>query len=107
MVWRTTGGQQTGGFANLLSALKSPIYQGFQGLADKADNRVVKFVFLSAEKGVRRTTTRLADNKFSREFVVRLLSAKGICCPPERIPIGDGYVLLQRNWFDVSPCAVV
>ena len=62
----------------MLSALKSPIYQGFQGLADKADkadNRVVKFVFLSAEKGVRRTTAHLADNKFSREFVVRLLSA--------------------------------
>lgn len=74
-----------------MSALKSPIYQGFQGLADKADkadNRVVKFVFLSAEKGVRRTTTRLADNKFSREFLVRLLSARGICCPPERFSWG-------------------
>lgn len=94
----------------MLSALKSPTYQWFAGLADKADNtdnRVVKFVFLSAEKGVRRTTTHLADNDFSREFVVRLLSARGICCPPERIPIGDGCVLLQRNWFDVSPCAVV
>ena len=45
---RTTGGQQTEGFANLLSALKSPTYQGFAGLADKADNRVVKIVFLSA-----------------------------------------------------------
>ena len=82
MVWRTTDGQQTGGFANLLSALKSPIYQGFQGLADKADkadNRVVKIVFLSArcppEKGlggqqpIWRTTI----------FRENLLSA---CCPP-------------------------
>ena len=42
------GGQQTGGFANLLSALKSPTYQGFAGLADKADNRVVKITLLSA-----------------------------------------------------------
>ena len=38
----------------MLSALKSPTYQGFSGLADKADkadkadNRVVKIVFLSA-----------------------------------------------------------
>lgn len=76
------GGQQTGGFANLLSALKSPTYQGFAGLADKADNtdnRVVKIVFLSArcppEKGlggqqpIWRTTI----------FRENLLSA---CCPP-------------------------
>ena len=83
MVWRTTGGQQTGGFANLLSALKSPTYQGFSGLADKADNtdnRVVKIAFLSArcppEKGlggqqpIWRTTI----------FRENLLSA---CCPPE------------------------
>ena len=78
MVWRTTGGQQTGGFANLLSALKSPTYQGFSGLADKADNtdnRVVKITLLSAEQGlggqqpIWRTTI----------FRENLLSA---CCPP-------------------------
>ncbi len=69
-------------FTCLLSALKSPTYQGFAGLADKADNtdnRVVKIVFLSArcplEKGlggqqpIWRTTI----------FRENLLSA---CCPP-------------------------
>ena len=82
MVWRTTGGQQTGGFENLLSALKSPTYQGFAGLAgladkaDNADNRVVKITLLSAEKSlggqqlIWRTTI----------FRENLLSA---CCPPE------------------------
>mgnify|MGYP004517235513 CR=1 FL=1 len=62
----------------MLSALKSPTYQGFAGLADKADNtdnRVVKITLLSAEQGlggqqpIWRTTI----------FRENLLSA---CCPP-------------------------
>ena len=73
----------------MLSALKSPTYQGFSGLADKADkadNRVVKIVFLSArcppEKGlggqqpIWRTTIFRENLLFAccppRAFVVRL-----------------------------------
>ena len=66
----------------MLSALKSPTYQRFAGLADKADNtdnRVVKIVFLSArcppEKGLGGQQPIWRTTIFSEN----LLSA---CCPP-------------------------